>query len=73
MHTRNRGEVVKVAKETGSARAYAGLREEILRMSWLPGAPLDEVKSQRAFRPVPLPHSRGVGAAVERGAGRHAA
>ncbi len=39
MHTRNRGEVVKVAKETGSARAYAGLREEILRMSSLRAHP----------------------------------
>jgi DNA-binding GntR family transcriptional regulator len=49
MHTRSRGEVVKVAKETGSARAYASLREEILRMQLAPGAPLDEVSLSERF------------------------
>ena len=49
MHTRSRGEVVKVAKETGSARAYASLREEILRMQLPPGAPLDEVSLSERF------------------------
>lgn len=49
MHTRIRGDVVKVVKETGSARAYASLREEILRMQLAPGAPLDEVGLSERF------------------------
>jgi DNA-binding GntR family transcriptional regulator len=49
MHTHNRGEVIKVGKETGSARVYASLREEILRMQLAPGAPLDEVGLSERF------------------------
>lgn len=37
------------AKETGSARVYAKVREEILRMQLPPGAPLDEVGLSERF------------------------
>ena len=50
MRTQNRGELVNVGKETGSARVYASLREEILRMQIAPGAPLDEVSLSERFR-----------------------
>jgi DNA-binding GntR family transcriptional regulator len=43
------GELVKIRKETGSARVYAILREEILRMELSPGAPLDEVSLGARF------------------------
>ena len=43
------GELVKIGKETGSARVYASLREEILRMQLPPGAPLDEVGLSARF------------------------
>ena len=39
----------RVAKETGSARVYAKVREEILRMQLPPGAPLDEVGLSERF------------------------
>jgi DNA-binding GntR family transcriptional regulator len=42
-------ELVKITKETGSARVYASLREEILRMQLSPGAPLDEVSLSARF------------------------
>lgn len=43
------GGIVKASKETGSARVYAILREEILRMQLSPGAPLDEVSLSERF------------------------
>jgi DNA-binding GntR family transcriptional regulator len=49
MDARNHGEVIKVGKETGSARVYANLREEILRMELAPGVPLDEVSLAARF------------------------
>jgi DNA-binding GntR family transcriptional regulator len=45
----NRGKVVKAVKETGSARVYASLRQEILRMKLAPGAALDEVSLSERF------------------------
>jgi DNA-binding GntR family transcriptional regulator len=44
-----RSKIVKVGKETGSARVYASLREEILRMQLSPGEPLDEVSLSERF------------------------
>jgi DNA-binding GntR family transcriptional regulator len=49
MRAQGRGELIKVGKETGSARVYASLREEILRMELWPGAPLDEVGLSERF------------------------
>jgi DNA-binding GntR family transcriptional regulator len=43
------GGIVKASKQTGSARVYAILREEILRMQLSPGAPLDEVSLSERF------------------------
>ena len=49
MHTRNRGEVVKVAKETGSARAYVRPPGGNPADELAPGAPLDEVSLSERF------------------------
>ncbi len=49
MPAQSRGELIKVVRETGSARVYASLREEILRMELAPGAPLDEVGLSERF------------------------
>jgi DNA-binding GntR family transcriptional regulator len=39
----------RVTKETGSARVYAMVKEEILRMQLAPGSPLDEVGLSERF------------------------